>query len=217
MNAPYFGRMVALAAVMLTVGSCALFGPGVRDPSVSDEDVAIRPPVDEMPPAPDPADPERPRDEPDAVEPAEQEPVAPPETVVRPDTVAWEIIASGQQCAIRVPVAREITDAAFWADVWAAVHANVTPQPERPEVDFSEQTVVLLILGERRTGGYSVGITRVVLGDETANVRVQVDRPAPGAMVTQALTSPWTIATIPVARARVRFTGDRVEEGFEGD
>ena len=36
-------------------------------------------------------------------------------------------------------------------------------------------------------------------------------------MVTQALTSPYLVASVPVAGKPVAFGGDDVEAGFEGD
>jgi len=180
--------------VLLALGSCSLV-----EPFTGDTDDRGGDPPDRS--APDDAGEERPEP------PAEE---APPEP-------GYDALARGQQSAIRVPLARAIADPALWADFWAALTANQADPSARPEVDFDEETVVVLLLGERRTGGYAVDIARVIEHRTEVEVVVRVERPAAGEMVTQALTSPYLVASVPVAGKPVAFGGDDVEAGFEGD
>lgn len=212
-------RIVVLALVaLLAAGSCSLLEPIARDGGGAGEST----PQERGPQAGDaseaaPQKPEQPpAREPDGDTPAADAPVdAPAEDA--PPTPGYDVLARGTQGAIRVPLARAIADPALWADFWAALTANQADPPARPEVDFDEGTVVVLLLGERPTGGYAVEIERVRERRDGMEVVVDVTRPAPGDMVTQALTTPYFVALLPVADAPVEFTGDDVEAGFEGD
>ncbi len=71
------------------------------------------------------------------------------------------------------------------------------------EVDFAAESLLVLCLGERPTGGYWVRITGVQ-HDAAANalyVQGVANEPGPEAMVTQALTYPCDAAVIPKVRA----------------
>ncbi|MCA1591336.1 MAG: protease complex subunit PrcB family protein [Acidobacteria bacterium] len=69
---------------------------------------------------------------------------------------------------------------------------------ELPDVGadfFKSNLVVAAFLGERNTGGYSVGITREAGGA----LVVSEQTPPEGAMLTQALTNPFRIVSVPIA------------------
>jgi len=46
---------------------------------------------------------------------------------------------------------------------------------------------------------------------------IDVITPEPDAIVTQAITTPYLVAAIPVASKPVRFAGESLEAGFRGD
>ncbi len=67
---------------------------------------------------------------------------------------------------------------------------------DMPTIDFSKSQVVALFLGARNTGGYSISIDRVEEQDGKLVIFKKIEKPAPGAMVTMALTNPFVIAEI---------------------
>jgi hypothetical protein len=67
---------------------------------------------------------------------------------------------------------------------------------DAPKVDFKKQNVVALFMGQKSTGGYSIGISSVVVKNNIATVLVKRLEPAADAMVTNALTAPYCIAEI---------------------
>jgi hypothetical protein len=80
------------------------------------------------------------------------------------------------------------------ADTYAALRRLI---PNLPEVDkefFNSNLVVAAFLGERRTGGYSVRFRRA--GDGA--LRIEETRPPKDAIVTQAITTPFSVASVPV-------------------
>ncbi|WP_455202083.1 protease complex subunit PrcB family protein [Kaarinaea lacus] len=69
-----------------------------------------------------------------------------------------------------------------------------------PEIDFSRYGVLLLSMGQQRTGGYAIRLAREemrITGAE-AEVSVQWQEPEPGMMVTQVITHPCIFIKMPL-------------------
>jgi hypothetical protein len=75
---------------------------------------------------------------------------------------------------------------------------------ELPDVDFSRDGVLLVEMGQRGSGGYSVDLAteRVSVQGHTARVTVHWTEPQPGAILPQVITSPC--AFIVLARGDYR-------------
>ncbi|MFP4114097.1 MAG: protease complex subunit PrcB family protein [Spirochaetales bacterium] len=188
-------RLVVLAITALLTASCALINTAA---------------------GPNEETPGRAHDAPGDADPGSRD-AAPSERDRGEDGIAWRELASGAQSAVRTPAARAVGDPAAWADVWAALTANHLEPPDRPDVDFDRETVIVLLLGERPTGGYGVGIEAVIESRGRVEVVVDVRRPQPGDMVTQVLTTPYCVAAIPITGKEITFAGDDLERGFVGD
>ena len=67
---------------------------------------------------------------------------------------------------------------------------------ERPTVDFDTNQVIVLFLGQKNSGGYSISIDRVEEEAGKLNVYKKVQTPQAGENVTMALTNPLVIAVI---------------------
>ncbi len=65
-----------------------------------------------------------------------------------------------------------------------------------PEVDFKNEQVVALFLGQKNTGGHSIDIKKVEENKETILITVEKILPKGGEIVTMALTNPYVIAKI---------------------
>lgn len=134
-----------------------------------------------------------------------------------PEGPPWRVVASGMQAAVRVPVARRIADPGTWIDAWAALHANKSDPPARPEVDFWSETAVIILLGQRPTGGYEVSVVDIDLSRDPAHIKIDVTVPAAGSVVSQALTTPYLIVAIPGPDRDVEITGDEITTGYVGE
>lgn len=64
------------------------------------------------------------------------------------------------------------------------------------QTDISNSNYVILNMGEKNTGGYSIGIEKVEETDKNIIITVKEKNPAPDAMVTQAITYPYTVVKI---------------------
>lgn len=134
-----------------------------------------------------------------------------------PEEQRWRVVASGMQAAVRVPVARRIADPGTWIDAWAALHANKSDPPARPEIDFWSETAVIILLGQRPTGGYEVSVVDIDLSRDPAHIEIDVTLPAAGSVVSQALSTPYLIVAIPGPDRDVVLTGDDITTGYVGE
>jgi hypothetical protein len=99
-----------------------------------------------------------------------------------------------------------ITDAAEWRSVWEKLHAGLTPLPPAPAVDFTQEAVVLVAIGQQPNGGHSVRIDSVNrAGSDSIVVRATHRIPGPDCITTQALVEPVDLARIPRPSGPVGF------------
>ena len=63
-------------------------------------------------------------------------------------------------------------------------------------LDVQNANFVILNMGEKTTGGYSIGIENVVETDSNIIITVKETNPVPGSMVTQSFTSPFSVVKI---------------------
>jgi len=103
------------------------------------------------------------------------------------------------------PQAFLATSARSFAAVWALVAGNLLPRPEQPQVDFGQYSVAAFFMGQKPTGGYGVRLVSATSSGGTWRVTVELLQPAPGAILTQALTSPYLLLELPVPARRVEF------------
>lgn len=92
-----------------------------------------------------------------------------------------------------------------FAEVWNLVVANRIPRPPAPSVDFRTRSVAAFFWGLKPTGGYGLEVVGVTYAAGTARVVLNLQSPRPGAIVTQALTSPYVLLELERVN-RVVFT-----------
>ena len=90
------------------------------------------------------------------------------------------------------PQAVAVKSADEYAGKWQQTVGGGTP----PQVDFAADSVVILLAGSRRTGGYSVDVRGARLEGRTLVIDAAVKGPPPDAIVTQAFTSPFAVIAV---------------------
>lgn len=98
-----------------------------------------------------------------------------------------------------------ITDAGHWQSVWQVLHPGGMA-PAIPTIDFTEEAVVLVAIGQQPNGGHSVRIDSVYRGGrDSVVVRAIHLMPGPDCVTTQALVEPVDLVRIPRPSLPVRF------------
>lgn len=93
---------------------------------------------------------------------------------------------TGQSMALKLPNV-------FLINSEEQINATRSKQLKELTVDFDTQSIVLIALGEQKSGGYWVKITGIQPGDNgDAYVQATVNKPAKDQMTTQGMTYPFT-------------------------
>lgn len=111
-----------------------------------------------------------------------------------------------------------INDSESFETLWNDLHANQSPLPELPEVDFSKYTVTASMMGVQNSGGFSIEITKVAEVDNIIGIKIEEMEPGYGCFTTAALTSPFHIVKIPKQSGKdFHFTTNRTAIDCESE
>jgi len=81
--------------------------------------------------------------------------------------------------------------------IFRKIHSAQIPPPSIPEIDFNSKIAIVIVLGQKPTGGYSINIENdAKLEDGILSVKVNIVKPQPGSMLTQAFTNPYIVAEV---------------------
>ena len=88
-----------------------------------------------------------------------------------------------------------IKDISEWRNLWDIVNATVFPKPVLPNIDFNNEMIVAVFMGQRNTGGYSIEIVEIIEKANSLEIMIKETSPSlsPGDVVTQAFTQPFHI------------------------
>ena len=117
--------------------------------------------------------------------------------------LSLRVLDSGSRSGVTTQQESVIRTPEEWQTLWQAHHAD-GGRP-LPAVDFSREMSIAIFGGQRPTGGFAVAVEQVTESTSGIEVAYRVTSPPPGAIVSQALTSPFQIIAVPSRRGPVRF------------
>lgn len=98
-----------------------------------------------------------------------------------------------------------VSDPTSWSKVWLNVVMSHSPTPPVPPANFDRETIVIVAMGQRSTGGYIISIDSAAVAGDTVTLVVTERSPGRTCGTTAALSSPVAIARIFRPRATIRF------------
>jgi hypothetical protein len=110
------------------------------------------------------------------------------------EEVSFETIARGVNSGITEERLEAIRDQTTWDEFWK-LHAG--EESSIPSIDFEKEWVIVVHLGTRSSGGYSVVITNVEHTDSQLMVHYSEIIPGPGCLVPAVITHPHHIIKVP--------------------
>jgi hypothetical protein len=119
--------------------------------------------------------------------------------------LGFRVVAAGGFSGVTTPAERVARDSEEWRRLWQAHQAATLAQRPLPAVDFSREICVAIFAGERPTGGFAVAVEQVLESPSGVEVVYRVTGPPQGAMVSQALTSPFEIIAVEGRPGTLRF------------
>jgi hypothetical protein len=111
----------------------------------------------------------------------------------------------GNHCGYTEPERLVVKTKNQWGEVWGKMHRLRLSTPELPVIDFKKEMVIAVFMGERKTGGYEIEITRVTQRENKIFVEVEEKEPPSESLQTMALTQPYHIILIKRSSLPVRF------------
>lgn len=113
------------------------------------------------------------------------------------EELVWEVAAQGGNAlGVDQQTFTLVDDAGELAALWSRAHASLLTPPPLPEVNFGRETLLGVFAGTKPTGGYGLEVEGVTLEEGDLYVDLREIAPAPGAITTQALTSPWLVLRV---------------------
>ena len=117
-----------------------------------------------------------------------------------PEVLTVERLYASSTCgSLNLPEVVWIADAKTWQEQYALIVSPYIEPPSLPKVDFPHEGVLLITMGQRTTGGYSLRLTGMPATVQGGVLIVPVEwrEPPPGYALTQVMTSPCLLAKVP--------------------
>lgn len=124
-------------------------------------------------------------------------PVDPSAYEAPPEQLTWEVLARGSQAiGFEDPAFRLVESEDELLQLWNQAWGSRLELPPVPDVDFQRETILAVFQGEQPTGGFGIEVSDVVVEGNDVFIDMQFVEPAPDAIVTQQLTSPWVMLRV---------------------
>ena len=91
------------------------------------------------------------------------------------------------------PLRMVIRNRDAWLKIWEQLSSQQQPSPPLPEIDFSREMLIVVAMGQRNTGGFSIIVDGVYERDKKLEVVVKSTSPGQNCGTFQALTQPVDI------------------------
>ncbi len=119
--------------------------------------------------------------------------------------MSWRTLSRGLTSSLEKPHRAVIRDEAEFLKLWAEHAVDVNRPALPPKVDFENEMVIAVAMGNRPTGGYLVEIVDVQLKGRALKVLVAEQLPARGVIQVQRVTQPFQFIALPIVTGRVDF------------
>ena len=89
--------------------------------------------------------------------------------------------------------------------IYNLINEGKIPVLKTPIINFEQEMVIALFLGEKNSGGYSIAVEQIMNVDDKVNVVYRITSPKAGEMVTSVMTQPYCIIKIPKTSKEIVF------------
>lgn len=109
--------------------------------------------------------------------------------------VRWSTLQTGIVSKITQPSFQTLSSENDLQNYWRAATGQA-PQTAPRNIDWLKEKVVVVHLGQRSSGGYSVVVTGIDRNGATATVHASERTPLKGQWVSEMITSPWVMVRV---------------------
>jgi hypothetical protein len=133
---------------------------------------------------------------------------APPAGAAQQVAVPFDTLERGAYSGVGVARTEVVRERAAYAALLEQVSMGRSPEAAPPAVDFAKEMVLGVFMGMRRTGGYRTEILAVEELASEVVVRYREWSPPEGAILTQAISTPYHIVKTRRSDKPVRFVAE---------
>jgi hypothetical protein len=119
--------------------------------------------------------------------------------------VGFTVLASGANSGFKDKERIVVTDKANFQMMWDNLYINFSDKPPLPDVNFSNQMLIGVFLGEFPNGGSSIAVKSVDMYDDVVIMNIEELTPGPTCVTTDVITQPYQIVRIPKVSVPIRF------------
>ncbi len=125
--------------------------------------------------------------------------------IISQDTITFETLAEDFYGGMTDSKFIVIKDETTLNEIYKLINKNKSPGIKIPIINFEKETVLVLFLGEKSSGGHSISVEQILDENEKVTVKYKVTLPKLGEMVTTVMTQPYCIIKIPKTLKEVVF------------
>ncbi|MGN8226648.1 hypothetical protein [Gracilimonas sp. BCB1] len=103
------------------------------------------------------------------------------------------------------PIEMVIKNQGDYEEIWGRIFKSRQPFPQPPQIDFERQTLIMIMLDLKYSGGYEITDLEAVRGSDYISIRYREEHPGKYCGVTEVLTKPFHLFTISEKGWPVRF------------
>jgi len=124
--------------------------------------------------------------------------------IISEQKINFTIIDQGTNSGLTVKQNYVILNNNDWQNFWQQLKANYLPIPAMPEIDFNQEMIIAVAMGQKSTGGYTITIKDINKSADALTV-ISQNTSANGGITTQALTQPYCVVKINKINKEVVF------------
>jgi PrcB C-terminal len=121
------------------------------------------------------------------------------------ETIPFQILAQDTYGGYTDSKFMVIEDNKSLTEVFNLLNKSRLPELEIPAINFKEELVIALFLGEKNSGGYAITVEQVLDKNNKVYIVYNVESPKTGDMVASVMTQPFSIIKIPKTAKEIVF------------
>ena len=106
-----------------------------------------------------------------------------------------------------------ITNQKEYNTAWAAAFSRFSDQPKPAQIDFKNKIILLVTMGEKNSGGYTIKIDSIEENEKNIIVTILETSPGKGCITTSMMTYPYQMVEVKNSNKEVIFK--TIEKTFD--
>lgn len=119
--------------------------------------------------------------------------------------IVFKSITKGKNSGFENPTTKVIVTQQELEIIWKQAWSRFSDVPQLPTIDFSKNQVVLIALGAKNNGGYSLEIEKITESKKEFTVNYFETKAGENCMTTQAIVFPFELIEIEKTAKKVVF------------